>query len=147
MKSLLATLIATSFVGVTAHADVHIKPPARGPVDTTIGTNPPKPGQPGGKTGIGRFEQREKAKRLVEAAAKNSDLNNAMKEDQPNDLKRLKATLVKAVLADKDAKEIVYNIASEELPTNAQQREEVQFDMQMTLTLLAGQYGYQEQDN
>lgn len=140
-------ILAASFVATTAMADIGIRPPARGPVDTTIGTNPPKKGGRKGRPGVGRFEQKERAKRVAEAAAKNSGLNDGMKEDQPNDLKNLKAALVKGMLQDADAYEIVENIANAELPTDPQELEKEQFDMQMTLTLLAGQYGYEEQDN
>lgn len=127
---LLASFLAFSTV---ATADIGIRPPAKG--------------QPGGKTGIGRFEQKQRAKRIVDGAAKVSGLNEAMQDEQPNDLKNLKAALVKGFLADADAKDGITQIANTELSTDPQEREEEQFNMQMMLTLLAGQYGYQEQDN
>lgn len=147
MKSLLATLIATFFVGVTAHADVRIKPPATGPVDTTIGTRPPKRSPiPPGNPSIGRFEKEQRAKRFVAAALVNSGLDKLMKREQPKDLENLKKALVKGFLKDTEAANLIKEIAYAELPAKPSEREEALFDMQMNLTLLAGQFGYEEQD-
>lgn len=146
MKSVLTAIIATLLAGVTAHADIHIKPPARGPVDTTIGTNPPKRGPIPGRPSIGEFERKQKITRFITGIVKKAGLDVAMAE-QPNDLRNLIKVLVQAYRTNNDAADIINEMDLQTLPRGRKAREEVQFDLQMTLTMLAGEFGYQEQDN
>lgn len=90
---------------------------------------------------------------IVEEIVKESKLETVMIDlKQPNDLKRLKAALVKAGVEERMYFEDYNELRDVTLPAikeikNESVRDGEYFKVQMGLTNMAGAFGYQEQDN
>lgn len=106
-------------------------------------------GKPG--YGIGKFEQEQAYKRLIDSVVKKSGLEKDMLPDQPHDLANLKKALVKAIKKDSEAYDYFKNLNDVELPRlsrikDKNIRDGEFFKIKLQLTFIAGENGYREKD-
>lgn len=98
-------------------------------------------------------DKTEEYNRVIENVVAGSGLEEVMLEDeQPNDLKRLKTALLKGMKRDADVRGFMYEIQNIILPEinrldNEFEQITLKLQLQYNILIMAGQNGYEPQEN